>query len=284
MITAIEAMARAIDCAERGSDSTGMLWVAIARELREGSRPARDALGTIVTPRPLRDADEPAVRSAEHVMQDELDASGDENDAETLYGYRRGQARPPSLTAYRSAIKLRKALDRGEELALHGALHIDRDKLDSLVFEILQRAPMAWRDLPADDERPQRYVFGIDGSGPAAVAAFGDRLGTVAGWIETDEQRAQRFAAGAGGTRPYLRDEETRVLDAGDPSSCRHCGGSIYEVAARDVGTSHRYRHTLTEQAVCPSPPRHTDEHGDESYVSGPHTFAEPGGLPYGRR
>lgn len=35
-----EAMRRAVDCAEQGSDATGMLWVAIARELREGASPS----------------------------------------------------------------------------------------------------------------------------------------------------------------------------------------------------------------------------------------------------
>jgi hypothetical protein len=290
-------MARAIDRAEAGDVALGQLWVDIARELREGSKVAKPlASGGIVTapvgdfrlaggeqlvdrrgetlvptPRPLRDADEPVVRSAEHVMQEELDAElrADlevESDSDTLYGYRRGQSRPPSVTAYRAAVSLRKALDRGEELALHGALHIDRNALDSLVFEILQRAPLSWRqDLP------------VDGSGP------------LAGQIETSDEREQRFAS-APPVRPYVgtyapdRDEHTRVLDGGDPNSCRHCGHEIETSPPPSEGYGPIFVHTMTQQRVCPTPPLGRTAEGDESYVSGPHTFAAPGGLPYRRR
>jgi hypothetical protein len=284
-----EAMAYAVQSARSGDHEMAQAWVIIARELREGSRPKRLASGGIVGS-----------------LGDFRLAPG-ESDEDVLYGYRRGQQRPPSLTAYRAAVELRKALDEGRELPLHGALHIDRAALDSLVNEIIMRRPEGWESLPEDDplrsmdDFRQRVVFGGDatrhrGDAEVAYAAFGDRVGIVAGQIETDAQREQRFAF-APPQRPYVnpdrwdglksyidkpdREEHTRVLDAGDPTHCRHCGVGIYEVNPSNVGTGHRYRHDGTGQAICPVAPRGTDGNGDESYVTGTHTFAEPGGLPY---
>lgn len=150
-----------------------------------------------------------------------------------------------------------------------------------------------------------------DAPDATAVQAFGpDGLQRVADALrETEEERTKHFAAGT--VRPYVRTsdeterfdafglgrasvseprsdvEDTRLLTAGDMTRCRNCDFDIQvEIEPSDTGLAayaqrKRYVHTLTGQVICPSPPRHTNEQGDETYVTGPHTMAAPGGVAY---
>jgi hypothetical protein len=230
MITAREAMARAIDRAEHGDIELGQLWLAIARELREGSRPKPFAPGGIV-------------RGPVPVIGD----MGPETLVRPRPFERRSETSPLDATALVDyEFDAERASDGARQVA-----HV----------------------LRSMDDHPQRYVTGVAETEEQRLRRtprpFVQELSEG---IERTRERFDAFAAGR---------EETQILDAGDPSTCRHCGHEIYEAAPEDVGTAYRYRHKLTGQAVCPTPPRHMSEQGDESYVSGPHTMAEPGGMPY---
>lgn len=293
LITAREAMSRAIARAELGEIELARMWLDIARELRVGSG------GVIGPPLP-----KPVLLDAGQRYEDEPSASAD-SDIDTFYGYTLGQAGSPSQTAFAAAVRQRKALDRGEPMP-HGFGETAnvRDAVSRIVDEILSRRPQA----SLDDTVVAVNAFGPDGLQRVADVLRGDpgdiRQRWTNGALDAD---AQRFAAGAGGVRPYIEtsDEtrsfdafatgrasvsaeralfETAILSAGDPNHCRFCGFEIYEVNPSDVGTQHRHRHVVSGQAMCPTPPRHTDDAGDESYVTGSHTMAEPGGIPYGQR
>jgi len=293
--TARESMVRAVAAAESGRFELAQTWVAIARELREGARPAAPPqmpgkARQVPAPRPFerdgsdvqrldfgqRYEDEPKLMTRPHDDPSAAVIGDPDNDADTMYGYTRGQQRPPSQTAYAAAVRTRKQLDRGEG-PYSGSVVAD---VSSLVDEILTRAPKASHD----DTVTAINAFGADG-----LQRIADVLH---GLPETSDERERRFAY-APPARPYVDPEttfagfargeqdHTRVLSGGRPGECRNCGHAIYEVTPSDLGTSHRFRHEGTGQAMCPTPPRHTNEAGEETYVTGQHLYAEPGGLPY---
>jgi hypothetical protein len=258
MINARDAMARAIDCAERGDVELGKLWLGIARELRAGSRPApssgdvapdapaavRFPATQVPAPRPFerdgsavqqldygqRYEDEPTIVRAEHVMQAELDTE-------------------------RAKAKLDETVVASDAFGAEG----------------LQQVARVLRSM---DDHPQRWVTGDIESDEQRLRR------TPRPFIETNEApRFDAFAAGRASVERRL--EETGILSAGDPTRCRHCDAEIYEADLSEVSTPYRYRHKLSGQAICTTPPKGMSEQGDESYVTGSHTMAEPGGMPY---
>lgn len=330
MIIARDAMAHAIDCARRGDVELGELWLDIARELREGSRPAlpRTGRGSVAvvgdmgpesivhfsaeqvpTPRPFErgSLDSEPRYEDEPVTPDEPDTeiawASVDSDADTFCGYVRGQARPPSRTAYVMAMETRKRLDGGERPVPADLIQAT----SSLVDEILQREPKAELDEtvvadaafgPAGLQQVARALRSMDDAPPQRW---------VTGDIESDEQRlrrtprpyvessdeTQRFDAFAAGRASVGRQqlEETRLLSAGDPTRCRNCDYEIrVDTEYLEAGSRGRseiiegrkqYVHVVSGQVICPTPPKHLSEQGDESYVTGPHTMAEPGGSAY---
>lgn len=93
-------------------------------------------------------------------------------------------------------------------------------------------------------------------------------------------EHASRLRPGIAETVVIKRPE----WNVGDRALCEHCDEQIYVYAEPlNVGRLttgepqyglKQWRHVLTEQVVCPLPPR--DSTGQESYVNGSHTFAEP--------
>lgn len=274
-----EAMSYAVQSLLSGDHEVAQAWVAVARELREGTTRRPENVVMSVTPGQLDFGQ----------RYEDVPGPAAESDAETIYGYTRGQQRPPSVTAYRAAVKLRKAIDRNEPDPLAGILHVDPKTASEIVDEILSRRPEGLDELsPGDELRsyedfPQRWVAG--GADPAETA-FNDpeTLRIIADKLrrEPSTERFDAFAAGrASVDAAQLKVEQTGVLDAGDPSRCRYCDLPIIEVTPSEHGTGHPYRHTYNGMAMCPSPSRGMSEQGDESYVTGAHNMAAPGGMPY---
>lgn len=264
MIIARDAMAHAIDCARRGDVELGELWLDIARELREGSRPAlpRTGRGSVAV------VGDMGPESIVHFSAEQVP---------TPRPFERG-----SLDSEPRYEDEPVTPDEPEPVARE----LDETVVADAAFGPagLQQVARALRSM--DDAPPQRWVTGDIESDEQRLRR------SPRPYVESSDE-TQRFDAFAAGRASVGRQqvEETRLLSAGDPTRCRNCDYEIrVDTEYLEAGSRGRseiiegrkqYVHVVSGQVICPTPPKHLSEQGDESYVTGPHTMAEPGGSAY---